>query len=179
MVCLLPSPRLRGTRQLRWRRQKNPQRISGAKPQPPLKLRRAPVVFRPQRSFSEVGSGFLLISASFRQNSQNAHDGTSFHHPAKWLCSNSTYCALASKNPPVPIFPTDLTSDPLPPPAPSLPDPELVVEPPNSLVATFRLSLMADCMYRIEAITTRQMQLRQRRYSTKLEPLHGDLSFAA
>jgi hypothetical protein len=32
---------------------------------------------------------FFVISASFRQNSQNAHDGTIFHHPA-----NGTTVAL-------------------------------------------------------------------------------------
>jgi hypothetical protein len=32
---------------------------------------------------SGYASGFFVVSASFRQNSQNAHDGTIFHHPAK------------------------------------------------------------------------------------------------
>jgi hypothetical protein len=31
---------------------------------------------------SGYACGFFVISASFRQNSQNAHDGTLFHHPA-------------------------------------------------------------------------------------------------
>jgi hypothetical protein len=32
---------------------------------------------------SGYASGFFVVSASFRQNSHNAHDGTIFHHPAK------------------------------------------------------------------------------------------------
>jgi hypothetical protein len=31
---------------------------------------------------SGYASGFFVVSALFRQNSQNAHDGTFFHHPA-------------------------------------------------------------------------------------------------
>jgi hypothetical protein len=31
---------------------------------------------------SGYASGFFVISALFRQNFQNAHDGTFFHHPA-------------------------------------------------------------------------------------------------
>jgi hypothetical protein len=30
------------------------------------------------------GSGFFVVSASFRQNSQNAHYGNLFHHPASF-----------------------------------------------------------------------------------------------
>ncbi len=32
---------------------------------------------------SGYASGFFVVSASFRRNPQNAHDGTIFHHPAK------------------------------------------------------------------------------------------------
>jgi hypothetical protein len=32
---------------------------------------------------SGYASGFFVVSASFHQNSQNAHDGTIFHHPAR------------------------------------------------------------------------------------------------
>jgi hypothetical protein len=41
-----------------------------------LRLRRA-------QSSRGYACGFFVISASFRQNSQNARDGTLFHHPAR------------------------------------------------------------------------------------------------
>jgi hypothetical protein len=37
---------------------------------------------RPSTYLSGYACGFFVISASFRQNSQIAHDGTFFHHPA-------------------------------------------------------------------------------------------------
>jgi len=40
----------------------------------------------PKKKFSAYlsgyASGFFVVSASFRRNPENAHDGTIFHHPA-------------------------------------------------------------------------------------------------
>jgi hypothetical protein len=43
---------------------------------------------------SGYASGFFVVSASFRQNSQNAHDGTIFHHPASGAIGAATGCAV-------------------------------------------------------------------------------------
>ena len=53
--------------QLRWSRRKNPSTY-----------------------LSGYASGLFVVSASFRQNSQNVHDGTFFHHPARWCLGVST-----------------------------------------------------------------------------------------
>jgi len=46
---------------------------------------------------------FFVISASFRQNSQNAHDGTIVHHPAK-TPGNPPVFSLSLREFPAPCF---------------------------------------------------------------------------
>jgi len=43
-------------------------------------------------------SGFFDVSASFRQNSQNAHYGTIFHHPAGTFRNLATREKLSAKD---------------------------------------------------------------------------------
>ncbi|MEN9845535.1 MAG: hypothetical protein RIS36_682, partial [Pseudomonadota bacterium] len=48
----------------------------------------------PKKSSTYLGgyaSGFFVVSASFRQNSHNAHDGTIFHHRANALALSSIH----------------------------------------------------------------------------------------